>query len=88
MEELRGMSHGKISDDYDEFIANDGYEDDDEDKHVYGIRLGSLRFHENKIYVAPNEYAPITDSIEIRDMADLKKIITKKLLKDKPDERK
>lgn len=65
------------------------YDDDDEkgngekNKGLYGIRLGSLRFYENKIYVAPNEYAPISDSIEIKDIADLKKIIIKKLLKNK-----
>lgn len=54
--------------------------------HIYGKHVGSLRFYENRIYVALNEYAPITDSVEIKDIDDLKKVITINLLKEKANE--
>jgi len=51
--------------------------------YVYGKHLGSLRSYDGKIFVAPNELAPISDAVEIKTINDIKKLITKKLLKDK-----
>ncbi len=56
---------------------------DVQEPHVYGFRLGSLRYHEGKIFVAPNDLAPLSDAIEVQTIEDIKKIFTIRSLKEK-----
>ena len=63
-------------------LEDDDGDDGDEDEIENGILLGTLRLKDNKIFLSETYYG-LKNPIEIQSFEDLKKLITKRLLKGK-----
>ena len=58
--------------------------EDEDDSEEGGLVLGTLRWKDNKIFISGStNYYDIGNAVEINSFEDLKKLITKKLLRGK-----
>jgi hypothetical protein len=64
------------------YMPSEDDEEDDDDEDVNGLLLGTLRFKDNKIILSETFY-DLKNPIELNSFEDLRKLITKKLLKGK-----